>query len=98
MGFAAVFPVTGQTYPRKMDSRVLGVLSGIAQSAHKFSNDLRLLQHLKEIEEPFGKDQIGSFGDGLQAQPDAQRAPASLARHVIRQQPQPGDHGRRPVV
>ena len=60
MGFDACYPVSGQTYSRKIDSRVLNVLSGIAQSAHKFSNDIRLLQHLKEIEEPFEKHQIGS--------------------------------------
>ena len=59
MGFEACFPVSGQTYSRKLDTRVLNVLSGIAQSAHKFSNDIRLLQHLKEIEEPFEKNQIG---------------------------------------
>jgi len=83
MGFAAVFPVTGQTYPRKMDSRVLGVLSGIAQSAHKFSNDLRLLQHLKEIEEPFGKDQIGSSAMAYKRNPMRSERLASLARYVI---------------
>ena len=60
MGFEACFPVSGQTYSRKLDTRVVNVLSGIAQSAHKFSNDIRLLQHLKEIEEPFEKSQIGS--------------------------------------
>lgn len=60
MNFKAVYPVSGQTYTRKIDSKVLFLLSNIAQSAHKFSNDLRLLQHLKEIEEPFGKNQIGS--------------------------------------
>ena len=59
MGFEACFPVSGQTYSRKLDTRVVNVLSGIAQSAHKFSNDIRLLQHLKEIEEPFEKHQIG---------------------------------------
>ena len=60
MGFTGCFPVSGQTYSRKVDSRVLSVLAGIAQSAHKFSNDIRLLQHLKEVEEPFEKNQIGS--------------------------------------
>ena len=60
MGFDGCYPVSGQTYSRKIDSRVLNVLAGIAQSAHKFSNDIRLLQHLKEIEEPFEKNQIGS--------------------------------------
>ena len=60
MGFAGVYPVSGQTYSRKVDSRVLNVLAGIAMSAHKFTNDVRLLQHLKEVEEPFEKHQIGS--------------------------------------
>ncbi|NLO37523.1 MAG: adenylosuccinate lyase [Clostridiaceae bacterium] len=83
LGFAAVFAVTGQTYPRKMDSRVLGVLSGIAQSAHKFSNDLRLLQHLKEVEEPFGKDQIGSSAMAYKRNPMRSERVAALARHVI---------------
>ena len=59
MGFDGCFPVSGQTYSRKIDSRVLSVLAGIAQSTHKFSNDIRLLQHLKEVEEPFeGADKI----------------------------------------
>ena len=60
MGFNACYPVSGQTYSRKVDSRVLFVLAGIGQSAHKFSNDIRLLQHMKEVEEPFEKTQIGS--------------------------------------
>ena len=60
MGFPGCYPVSGQTYSRKVDSRVVSVLAGIAQSAHKFSNDIRLLQHLKEVEEPFEKNQIGS--------------------------------------
>ena len=60
MGFASCYPVSGQTYSRKVDTRVLNVLSGIAASATKFSNDIRLLQHMKEIEEPFEKKQIGS--------------------------------------
>ena len=60
MGYTKCFPVSGQTYSRKMDTRVLNVLAGIAASAHKFSNDIRLLQHLKEIEEPFEKNQSGS--------------------------------------
>ena len=60
MGFAGCYEVSGQTYSRKVDTRVLNVLGGIAASAHKFSNDIRLLQHLKEIEEPFEKNQIGS--------------------------------------
>lgn len=61
MGFEGCYPVSGQTYSRKVDSRVISVLAGIAQSAHKFSNDIRLLQHLKEVEEPFEKKQIGSL-------------------------------------
>ena len=60
LGYAGCYPVSGQTYSRKVDSRVVNVLAGIAQSAHKFSNDIRLLQHLKEVEEPFEKSQIGS--------------------------------------
>ena len=60
MGFDSCYPVSGQTYSRKIDTRVINVLAGIAQSAHKFSNDVRLLQHLKEVEEPFEKNQIGS--------------------------------------
>ena len=72
MGFEACFPVSGQTYSRKLDTRVVNVLSGIAQSAHKFSNDIRLLQHLKEIEEPFEKHQIGSSAmDAIARQPEA---------------------------
>lgn len=83
MGFADVFPVTGQTYPRKMDSRILQVLAGIAQSAHKFSNDIRLLQHLKEIEEPFAKDQIGSSAMAYKRNPMRSERMAALARHVL---------------
>ena len=60
MGFEKCYPVSGQTYSRKVDTRVLNILAGIAASAHKFSNDIRLLQHLKEVEEPFEKSQIGS--------------------------------------
>ena len=60
MGYDKCFPVSGQTYSRKLDSQMLNLLSGIAQSAAKFSNDIRLLQHLKEVEEPFEKGQIGS--------------------------------------
>ena len=56
MGFDGCYPVSGQTYSRKQDTRVLNVLAGIAQSAHKFSNDIRLLQHLKEVEEPFREE------------------------------------------
>lgn len=83
MGFAACYPVSGQTYSRKIDSRVLNVLSGISQSAHKFSNDIRLLQHLKEIEEPFEKDQIGSSAMAYKRNPMRSERIASLANYVI---------------
>lgn len=83
MGFEACFPVSGQTYSRKVDSRVLNVLSGIAQSAHKFSNDIRLLQHLKEIEEPFEKNQIGSSAMAYKRNPMRSERIASLANYVI---------------
>ena len=65
MGFNDYFKVSGQTYPRKLDSQMLNVLSEIAQSAYKFSNDIRLLQHLKEIEEPFEKESDRFIGDGI---------------------------------
>ena len=83
MGFDACYPVSGQTYSRKVDSRVLNVLSGIAQSAHKFSNDIRLLQHLKEIEEPFEKHQIGSSAMAYKRNPMRSERMSSLARTVI---------------
>lgn len=83
MGFAECYPVSGQTYSRKVDSRVLNVLSGIAQSAHKFSNDIRLLQHLKEIEEPFEKNQIGSSAMAYKRNPMRSERIASLANYVI---------------
>lgn len=83
MGFDACYPVSGQTYSRKIDSRVLNVLSGIAQSAHKFSNDIRLLQHLKEIEEPFEKHQIGSSAMAYKRNPMRSERMASLARYII---------------
>ena len=83
MGFAGVYPVSGQTYSRKVDSRVLNVLSGIAQSAHKFTNDIRLLQHLKEIEEPFEKNQIGSSAMAYKRNPMRSERIASLADYVI---------------
>lgn len=83
MGFASCYPVSGQTYSRKVDSRVLNVLSGIAQSAHKFSNDIRLLQHLKEIEEPFEKNQIGSSAMAYKRNPMRSERIASLADYVI---------------
>lgn len=78
-----VYPVTGQTYSRKVDSRVLNVLAGIAQSAHKFSNDLRLLQHMKEMEEPFEKNQIGSSAMAYKRNPMRSERMASLANYVM---------------
>lgn len=83
MGYDACFPVSGQTYSRKLDSQMLAVLSGIAQSAAKFSNDIRLLQHLKEIEEPFEKNQIGSSAMAYKRNPMRSERIASLARYVI---------------
>ncbi len=83
MGFSTCYPVSGQTYSRKVDSRVLNVLSGIAQSAHKFSNDIRLLQHLKEIEEPFEKNQIGSSAMAYKRNPMRSERIASLANYVM---------------
>ena len=83
MGFKECYPVSGQTYSRKLDSRVLNVLAGIAQSAHKFSNDIRLLQHLKEVEEPFEKNQIGSSAMAYKRNPMRSERIASLANYVI---------------
>ncbi len=83
MGFHSCFPVSGQTYSRKVDTRVLNVLAGIAASAHKFSNDIRLLQHLKEIEEPFEKNQIGSSAMAYKRNPMRSERIASLARYVM---------------
>mgnify|MGYP002739734617 FL=1 len=83
MGFADCFPVSGQTYSRKVDSRVLNVLAGIASSAHKFSNDIRLLQHLKEVEEPFEKSQIGSSAMAYKRNPMRSERIASLSRYVM---------------
>ena len=83
LGFAECFAVSGQTYSRKLDSLVLNVLSGIAQSAHKFSNDLRLLQHLKEVEEPFEKNQIGSSAMAYKRNPMRSERIASLSRYVM---------------
>lgn len=83
MGFDDVFPVSGQTYSRKLDSQILNILSGIAQSAYKFSNDIRLLQHLKEIEEPFEKKQIGSSAMAYKRNPMRSERISSLARYVI---------------
>ena len=83
MGFDETFPVSGQTYPRKLDYHVLSVLSSIAQSAYKFSNDMRLLQHLKEIEEPFEESQIGSSAMAYKRNPMRSERISSLARYVI---------------
>ncbi|MGN0115361.1 MAG: adenylosuccinate lyase [Acutalibacteraceae bacterium] len=83
MGFEDTFAVSGQTYSRKIDTRVLNVLSSIAQSAHKFSNDIRLLQHLKEVEEPFEKGQIGSSAMAYKRNPMRSERIASLANYVI---------------
>jgi adenylosuccinate lyase len=83
MGFDEVFPVTGQTYPRKLDSIVLNSLSQIAQSAYKFSNDMRLLQSMKEIEEPFEKNQIGSSAMAYKRNPMRSERMSALCRHVI---------------
>lgn len=83
MGFSACVPVSGQTYSRKIDTRVLNVLAGIAQSAHKFSNDIRLLQHLKEVEEPFEKSQIGSSAMAYKRNPMRCERMASLANYVM---------------
>ena len=83
MGFASCYPVSGQTYSRKVDTRVVNVLAGIAASAHKFSNDIRLLQHLKEIEEPFEKSQIGSSAMAYKRNPMRSERIASLSRYVM---------------
>jgi len=83
MGFSDTFPVSGQTYTRKLDSRVLNVLSGIAQSAYKFGNDLRILQSMKEIEEPFEKHQIGSSAMAYKRNPMRSERICALARYVI---------------
>ena len=86
MGFEKRFLVTGQTYDRKIDSQISNLLSNIAQSAHKFTNDLRLLQHLKEIEEPFEKSQIGSSAMAYKRNPMRSERIASLAKYVIAMQ------------
>ncbi|MGL4739112.1 MAG: adenylosuccinate lyase [Cellulosilyticaceae bacterium] len=83
LGYEAVYPVTGQTYSRKVDSQILNALSQVAQSAYKFSNDLRLLQHLKEVEEPFEKNQIGSSAMAYKRNPMRSERMSSLARYVI---------------
>ena len=83
MGFEACYHVSGQTYSRKVDTRVMNVLAGIAASAHKFSNDIRLLQHLKEVEEPFEKTQIGSSAMAYKRNPMRSERIASLSRYVM---------------
>ena len=83
MGFKACYPVSGQTYSRKVDTRVLNILAGIAASAHKMSNDIRLLQHLKEVEEPFEKSQIGSSAMAYKRNPMRSERIASLSRYVM---------------
>ena len=83
MGFEACYPVSVQTYSRKVDTRVLNILAGIAASAHKMSNDIRLLQHLKEVEEPFEKTQIGSSAMAYKRNPMRSERIASLSRYVL---------------
>lgn len=83
MGFKECYPVSGQTYSRKVDTRVMNIIAGIAASAHKMSNDIRLLQHLKEIEEPFEKNQIGSSAMAYKRNPMRSERIASLSRYVI---------------
>lgn len=83
IGFDEAYAVTGQTYPRKIDSQVMAVLSGIAQSSHKMATDLRLLQHRKEVEEPFGKHQIGSSAMAYKRNPMRSERICSLARFII---------------
>ena len=83
MGFKQCYPVSGQTYSRKVDTRVVNILAGIAASAHKFSNDIRLLQHLKEVEEPFEKSQIGSSAMAYKRNPMRSERIASLSRFVM---------------
>ena len=83
MGFEKCYPVSGQTYSRKVDTRVCNILAGIAASAHKMSNDIRLLQHLKEVEEPFEKSQIGSSAMAYKRNPMRSERIASLSRYVM---------------
>ena len=83
MGFKNCYPVSGQTYSRKVDTRVLNILAGIAASAHKMSNDIRLLQHLKEVGEPFEKSQIGSSAMAYKRNPMRSERIASLSRYVM---------------
>ncbi len=83
MGFAKTFPVTGQTYPRKIDAQITAILSGVAQSLHKMANDIRLLQNLKEVEEPFGKNQVGSSAMAYKRNPMRSERLTALARYII---------------
>ena len=83
MGFGGCFAVSGQTYPRKLDYQILSILSSVAQSAYKFSNDIRLLQHLKQVEEPFEKNQVGSSAMAYKRNPMRSERISSLARYVI---------------
>lgn len=83
MGLESCFPVSGQTYPRKLDSRILNVLSGIAQSANRFGGDMRILQSMGEMEEPFEKHQVGSSAMAYKRNPMRSERMCSLARYVI---------------
>jgi adenylosuccinate lyase len=87
LGFGDCFPVTGQTYPRKLDAQVLNAVTGIGQSAHKFANDLRLLMNLREVEEPFEKDQIGSSAMAYKRNPMRCERITGLARFLLCLQP-----------
>lgn len=82
-GFSTLFPVAGQTYPRKYDSRILNVLSAIAQSAYRFANDMRLLQHLRQVEEPFEKNQVGSSAMAYKRNPMRCERICSLSRYIM---------------
>lgn len=82
-GFGSMFPVAGQTYPRKYDSRILNVLSSIAQSAYRFANDMRLLQHLRQVEEPFEKNQVGSSAMAYKRNPMRCERICSLSRYIM---------------
>ena len=82
-GFSELFGVSGQTYPRKLDSRILNALSSVAQSAYRFANDIRLLQHMRQVEEPFEKDQVGSSAMAYKRNPMRSERICSLARYVM---------------